>query len=40
MSREYRFEPPTLQELESWSEWTCPYNYHCDNCEFDCEVEQ
>ena len=37
MSYNYRFEPPSLDELESMAYFKCPYNHQCDGCEYDCQ---
>ena len=37
MSFDYRFEPPTLQELDDMAYFECPYDpKDCENCEYDC----
>ena len=40
MSFDFRFEPPTINELEDMGTSECPYNYECKNCEYDCEMEE
>ena len=38
MSFNYRFEPPTLSELED-GVTLCPYDFQCKDCEWDCDLE-
>ena len=40
MSFDYRFEPPTTNELEEMGFSECPFEYKCDECEYDCEQEE
>ena len=37
MSFDFRFEPPTLQELEDMAKSSCIFNHNCNGCEYDCE---
>ncbi len=41
MSFDYRFEPPTLYELEEMAFCECPYDpKDCENCEWDCDERE
>ena len=40
MSFDYRFEPPTTAELEEMGAYfECPYDFKCETCEYDCDLE-
>ena len=36
MSYEFRFEPPTITELEERSQFEIDCDHNCDECWFDC----
>ena len=42
MSRDFRFEPPTIQELEDMATAYIfdDCDHDCDNCEWDCDLEE
>ena len=40
MSRDFRFEPPSMSELEEMAHFELDCNHECDNCEWDCDLEE
>ena len=41
MSFDYRFEPPTMRELEDMAYSECPFDpKDCENCFWDCSDEE
>lgn len=39
MSFDFRFEPPTGDELDEMGYSSCPFDFKCRDCEYDCSPE-
>lgn len=40
MSFDFRFEPPSNDELDDMSYTSCPFDFKCATCEYHCTPEE